>query len=404
MTATLLIAGDVVNTHHRDGLFCDAALQQFIRSTDFAIANLEAPIGNSGIPARKSGPVLFQDRGTLSGLKDQGFHAVALANNHIMDLGTAGLEATLQGLRAVGLACVGAGLNRPAAYQPLIVERNGLQIGFVNGCEAHHGVHDDHRAPHEAGYGWLFADEFMAAIEASSSEHDVTIVLAHAGLEHYPIPQNEWRTLYRRFCRHGADAVVGSHPHVPQGCERFGESLIFYSLGNFYFDTNRYVNSSDESYSVLLRVGKRGVESWDRVWTKKTAEFVVERITTPDPTGAELDGMLLDGYEERCRAMTVEKYRELRPLLERSIGGSFCYSSTRAILRHLASRLVGRTSKVNRELLFEHLLRNESYYYAIREALAMATKSTSISRISKSGHGDERLKTPGDSLARGART
>src|SRR5204862_1884719 len=34
----------------------------------------------------------------------------------------------------------------------------------------------------------------------------------------------------------GADLVIGSHPHVLQGVERYKGGLIAYSLGNFLFD------------------------------------------------------------------------------------------------------------------------------------------------------------------------
>lgn len=34
----------------------------------------------------------------------------------------------------------------------------------------------------------------------------------------------------------GADAIIGSHPHVVQPTEEYKGKMIFYSLGNFIFD------------------------------------------------------------------------------------------------------------------------------------------------------------------------
>lgn len=38
----------------------------------------------------------------------------------------------------------------------------------------------------------------------------------------------------------GADAVIGSHPHVLQGIEYYQGKPIFYSLGNFIFNNSAY--------------------------------------------------------------------------------------------------------------------------------------------------------------------
>jgi hypothetical protein len=377
MTVRIFIAGDIVNTRHDDGIFCERDVKAVIASVDFGIANLEAPVRSNGRKARKTGPVLDQQPGTLRGLVYQGFHAVALANNHIMDYGPEGLAATIDEINTAGLARVGAGFNRQEAYEPLLAERNGVRIAFINGCEAHHGVHDLSRRRAEAGYAWLFGEEFRNTIAQSARHNDVTIVLSHAGLEHFHVPQKEWRVLYRQFCDLGATAVVGAHPHVPQGCERYRDSLIFYSLGNFYFDTNRYAESADITRAVILTVGKTNVPTWEPVWTQKNARSAVELLRGPPPDFDQLDEMLGEHYDDHWRAMTLTKYQELLPLLERSIGGWYCQSSTRAMLRHLASRFLRGRRETDKELLLQHLLRNESYYFTLRHALAIATDGRS---------------------------
>lgn len=58
----------------------------------------------------------------------------------------------------------------------------------------------------------------------------------HGGVEYMDVPLPEWREVYRSWIDLGADAVVASHPHVPQGYEMYKGKPICYSLGNFCFD------------------------------------------------------------------------------------------------------------------------------------------------------------------------
>lgn len=50
------------------------------------------------------------------------------------------------------------------------------------------------------------------------------------------VPLPEWREVYRSWIDMGADAVIASHPHCPQGYETYKNKPICYSLGNFCFD------------------------------------------------------------------------------------------------------------------------------------------------------------------------
>lgn len=62
------------------------------------------------------------------------------------------------------------------------------------------------------------------------------------------MPLPEWRDVYKYFIDLGADAVIASHPHVPQGWEIYKDKPICYSLGNFCFqkktDTPPHWNES----------------------------------------------------------------------------------------------------------------------------------------------------------------
>ena len=64
---------------------------------------------------------------------------------------------------------------------------------------------------------------------------DYRILSIHYGLEGRVMPDErqlaDWRTYAAE--EEGIDLIVGHHPHVAQGVELNGKSLIFYGLGNF---------------------------------------------------------------------------------------------------------------------------------------------------------------------------
>jgi poly-gamma-glutamate capsule biosynthesis protein CapA/YwtB (metallophosphatase superfamily) len=105
---------------------------------------------------------------------------------------------------------------------------------MINACEANFGLIDGFNREEKAGYAWINDPRIDKTILRLRRECDILLVFSHAGLEHYWIPQKEWRARYRHFCDLGADVIIGSHPHVPQAYESHAGSLIFYSLGNFF--------------------------------------------------------------------------------------------------------------------------------------------------------------------------
>jgi poly-gamma-glutamate capsule biosynthesis protein CapA/YwtB (metallophosphatase superfamily) len=64
---------------------------------------------------------------------------------------------------------------------------------------------------------------------------DLVVAYVHAGLEYIPVPPLEVVATFRALARSGADAVIGHHPHVPQGLEYVDGRPVLYSLGNFVF-------------------------------------------------------------------------------------------------------------------------------------------------------------------------
>ena len=78
------------------------------------------------------------------------------------------------------------------------------------------------------------------------------------------MPMPYLRRRYKRYLQYGADIVVGHHPHVVQNYETFGEKVVFYSLGNFIFDTDfqRVQKYTDRGILLKLRFDEDAY-SWE---------------------------------------------------------------------------------------------------------------------------------------------
>ena len=79
-------------------------------------------------------------------------------------------------------------------------------------------------------------------------------MVTHEGHEFSQIPMPYLRNKYHRFLEYGADIVVGHHPHVVQNYEKVGDKIIFYSLGNFIFDTDYQRLQNYTENGILLKL------------------------------------------------------------------------------------------------------------------------------------------------------
>ncbi len=109
-------------------LFSDVA--DVFRSVDFGFVNMETPVA----PAHSKGskPFMFDAPVALpEALKASGIKIVSFANNHVMDQGWPGFTETREHLREVGLFFSGTGDTAAQSWQPVIVEANGIKVGWL---------------------------------------------------------------------------------------------------------------------------------------------------------------------------------------------------------------------------------------------------------------------------------
>ena len=236
----LLFCGDLVRQNMFPVDFC-YDFKKLLNAADYNIVNYEAPIKEGkATPAPKSGPSLSQSIYSAIWLIESGFNVLSLANNHMMDYGTSGLRVTLKNIEK-SFQYVGAGYWEEA-YQPLILEKNDIKVAIFSMTELQFGVLQDAERKDMQGCAWINHPSVNNLVRETKRQVDYVIIIAHAGLEGEDIPLPEWRERYRELIDNGCDVIIGGHTHTPQGYEIYRGKPIFYSLGNFCFESNSVRN------------------------------------------------------------------------------------------------------------------------------------------------------------------
>lgn len=201
-----------------------------INSADLLVGNLECVFVDKIITGTINyKKILFPAYGeSVRGLKLAGFDVVSLANNHSLDFGIKGVEATKKILEADGIKC--AGID---STDPVVVMKKDFKIAIF-GYWMNRG--DLYRVNLKEGYRKIERNVFIDEIRNTRKLSDIVIIFIHWGKEFTSYPIDSQRSIAHLAIDSGADLVVGHGPHQIQGIERYRNGFIAYSLGNFVFD------------------------------------------------------------------------------------------------------------------------------------------------------------------------
>jgi hypothetical protein len=287
---TLMLAGDIMlgtdwpdssRLPARSGAGLLDRVHRLLQRGNLALANLEGPLLDGGSTDKCSDtsrdchtfrtPVAFTAR-----LRDAGFDALSIANNHAMDFGTAGRRSTIRALDSAGIAWSG-----PPGTTAMLT-RGGRRIAFVA-----FSYDDDSN-------NLLRMDDARALVTSLASQADIIVVSFHGGAEGVradAVPDSmevflgERRGNTRAFARAmvdaGADVVFGHGPHVLRGMEVYRSRLIAYSLGNFATARGISIAGSGGIACVLeARIASNGSFAGGRV---HPTQQVRHGMPGPDP-------------------------------------------------------------------------------------------------------------------------
>lgn len=281
LNVTVIIGGDVMLGRNvretalslNNYSYTTERIREYTRASDIFFVNLENPVIED-CPNHFGGFTFCAPPKMLEGLSMAGANIVSLANNHSGNYGKSGLEETKLYLKDSLISFVGQDNFE-------IKEVNGIKFGFL-------------------GFDFTvkeMSNDNLLLIEDSNSKVDFLIIGVHWGEEYKDKANTNQRKWAREMVGHGADIVVGHHPHWVQdfeclndrGNDTISTSLcdgvlgkpVYYSLGNLIFD-QMWSEETKKGMLVKLVIEKRGITQEERVNTyiEKPGQPRIEEVVS----------------------------------------------------------------------------------------------------------------------------
>jgi poly-gamma-glutamate capsule biosynthesis protein CapA/YwtB (metallophosphatase superfamily) len=221
-----------------------APLSKRLAAAEITVGNFESTLSAAGSPTQGGDSFAASPR-VRPALREAGFDVLSLANNHVGDYGDRALRQTLARFDSARIETVGAGRNLPAARRPVIIERDGVRVGFLAvdsigetpaATRTRAGTNRLNMPPRTGPLNRAQLRRITSDIRALDRRVDTVVVLTHWGTQYTHRPEPSQRIAARAFADAGADLVIGGHPHWVQGYEMAGSAVAVHSLGNFVFD------------------------------------------------------------------------------------------------------------------------------------------------------------------------
>ena len=274
---------------------------------DLTIVNMEGTLTQE--TSRKENEVYaFKgDEEYVQILTEGSVEAANLANNHSYDYGEKSYTDTIQALEDAGISTFG--YDRTA-----IVEIKGVKVGLLGTYEL-----DTHEA----------CEEDMIKNIQSLQEQGAQIIIAsfHWGIERANIPNETQVKLAHSAIDHGADLVLGHHPHVLQGIETYKGKNIVYSLANFCFGGNSSPSDMDSmiyQQTFTLEDGELTEENVTNIIPVKVSSSWEQGINDYQPVPVEGDTgeaiiSRLEAYSQSMAEQYGTEAAQIRSSLEEDL-------------------------------------------------------------------------------------
>ena len=365
MNTQIFFAGDFCSKPSTSAIEVSEELKSLIQSCDLKVLNFEVPLKPEiTLPPQKR-ERFFQNDDVPDFLMNLGFHLFTIANNHTFDWGEPGYRKTKS---ALGDAAFGAGTYEEA-YKPKVVVVNDLKIGFLGlSFAAYTGVFDDITKLGGLSCAYINDLKVNHVITDAKKELDYLFILPHDGIEYIDIPMPETIARYRDFIDYGADGVIAAHPHCPQGWEEYKGKPIFYSLGNFLFNSKegydyRATNRPHWYEGICVKlIIENGRLSWEVVNTKNVdnTRLEVDHDEARDNHNKVLCEYLSDPIkykiylDELCGTMGVKELS----IVSRYFHSQSLKTCTRLLVKAWISKIKGKPQEDKDALL--RLLSNDA--------------------------------------------
>lgn len=223
---------------HNDPTYPARGVMDLLKTADLTHVNSENPFFDSCEPKRH-GIVLCGKTRSIANLQAIGTDVVDLAGNHQNDYGFDKNLESINHLEEAGFDYFGGGKDEKDAEKILYKTVNGTTFAFLG-----YAYFDSLNGPQYRSLAYgdrpganFYSEEKMLADVAEAKQKADVVIVDYQFIEKYqyePLPEQV--KVFRKTADAGADVVVGVQSHQPQEIEVYNNSLIFYGLGNFFFD------------------------------------------------------------------------------------------------------------------------------------------------------------------------
>jgi hypothetical protein len=217
------------------------SLGKLFGHANLVVGNLEGAVGarEDCLPSSPKAPCFSISEASIRLLASAGFKALSIENNHNHDLGEQGRAATMKALQACELVPLSFE-SSPRFIQLRDVTICMIAVNLVPG--------------RDGGYQSIPSAELRQKLRLARSLANLVVVNVHWGSELLDWPNKSQREGAEWLIRHGADLIIGHHPHVVQAPEMIAGKPVFFSLGNHLFD-QKYL-ATKEGLIADCRIGQ----------------------------------------------------------------------------------------------------------------------------------------------------
>lgn len=249
----LTFTGDIAFNHYfslpvREPLL-DQSIKDFLADSDYCVGNMEGPFMRlAGLETPR-----FQHHSDCSAaqlIRNYGVNIWNLSNNHAFDFGREGICSSIDLAKRLGCRTIGAWTDEKQGADTIVIPDGG-GIGLFSATYSEKKMRE---IPDCSYLDWDDLDGIKGVVTKIKKECRWCVMIVHGGEEFSDMPMPETRNRYLSYLRLGVDVVVGHHPHVVQNYEMIGDKIIFYSLGNFIFDTDYQRNQIHTDVGELVKI------------------------------------------------------------------------------------------------------------------------------------------------------
>ena len=208
-------------------------------AADIMMINNEFTYSTRGTPLSGKTFTFRAKTETAANLSILSADIVSLANNHVYDYGETALLDTMDTLKENKIPYVGAGRNLEEAKEIVYFQAGDLKIAYVSATQVERSyVYSKEATATTPGVLRTYdPGVFLEVIKKAKASSDFVVVYVHWGTEGVSRFEADQQSLGHQYIDAGADLVIGDHPHCLQGIEYYKGVPIFYSLGNFWFNS-----------------------------------------------------------------------------------------------------------------------------------------------------------------------